>query len=70
MSLEATRQVVTAYLQNHGDPSYLAEDAVFTDMGTGEQYRGREAIVRSLDYIYHQAFEARPPTLGSSPSHA
>ena len=60
MSLEATREVVTAYLQNHADPSYLAEDAVFTDMGTGEEYRGRAAIAQSLEYIYHQAFDARP----------
>ena len=60
MSLEATREVVSAYLQNHGDPSFVAEDAVFTDMGTGQEYRGREAIAQSLEYIYHQAFEARP----------
>ena len=60
MSLEATREVVTAYLQNHADPSYLAEDAVFIDMGTGEEYRGRTAIAQSLEYIYHQAFDARP----------
>ena len=60
MSLEETREVVTAYLQNHANPSYLAEDAVFTDMGTGEEYRGRDAIARSLEYFYQQAFEARP----------
>jgi steroid delta-isomerase-like uncharacterized protein len=60
MSLEETRQVVTAYLQNHANPSYLAEDAVFTDMGTGEEYRGREVIAQSLEYFYHQAFEAHP----------
>ena len=60
MSLEATRQVVTAYVQDHGNPSYLAEDAVFTDMGTGEEYRGRDAIAQSLEYFYHQAFEAHP----------
>ena len=60
MSLEETREVIAAYLQNHGDPSLLAEDAVFTDMGSGEEYRGRDAIARSLEYFYHQAFEARP----------
>lgn len=60
MSLEKTREVVTAYLRNHGDPSLLAENAVFTDMNTGEEYRGRDAIARSLEYFYHQAFEARP----------
>jgi steroid delta-isomerase-like uncharacterized protein len=59
MSLEGTREVVTAYLQDHGNLSYLAEDAVFTDMGTGQEYRGRDAIVQSLEYFYHQAFEAR-----------
>jgi predicted ester cyclase len=60
MSLEATREVVTAYLQNHGEQSLLAENAVFTDMSTGEEYRGRDAIAQSLEYFYHQAFEARP----------
>lgn len=60
MSLEVTREVVTAYIRDHGNPSFLAEDAVFTDMGTGEEYRGREAIARSLEYFYHQAFEAHP----------
>lgn len=60
MSLEGTREVVTAYLESHGDPRFLAEDAVFTDMGTGEEYRGRDAIAQSLDYFYRQAFEARP----------
>jgi predicted ester cyclase len=60
MSLEATREVVTAYVKDHGNTSYLAEDAVFIDMGTGEEYRGRDAIAQSLDYFYHQAFEAHP----------
>jgi len=60
MSLEATREVVTAYLQNHGDTSFVAENAVFIDMGTGQEYRGRQAIAQSLEYIYHQAFDARP----------
>lgn len=60
MSLEATREVITAYLQNHGDPGLLAENAVFTDMGTGQEYRGPDAIAQSLEYVYHQAFEAHP----------
>ena len=60
MSLEETREVIAAYLQDHGDPGLLAQDAVFTDMGTGEEYRGREAIAQSLEYFYHQAFEAHP----------
>jgi steroid delta-isomerase-like uncharacterized protein len=60
MSVEETREVIAAYLENHGDPSLLAENAVFTDMGTGEEYRGRDGIAQSLEYFYHQAFEARP----------
>src|SRR5690349_18061130 len=60
MSFDGTRDAITAYLRNHADPSYLAEDAVFTDMGTGEEYRGREAVAHSLAYFYHQAFEAHP----------
>ena len=60
MSLETTREVVTAYLQNHGDTTLMAADAVFTDMGTGQEYRGREAIAQSLEYFYRHAFEARP----------
>lgn len=60
MSLEGTQTVISSYLQNHADPNLLAEDAVFTDMGTGQEYRGRDAIAQSLDYFYHQAFEARP----------
>lgn len=60
MSLEDTRKVVSEYLQNHADPGFLTSDAVFTDMGTGEEYRGRDAIAQSLEYFYHQAFEAHP----------
>jgi SnoaL-like protein len=60
MSLEETRQVITAYLQNHGDPGLLAENAVFRDMGTGQEYRGPDAIAQSLEYFYRQAFEAHP----------
>ena len=57
MSAEQTREVMTAYEQNH-DPRYLAQDAVFTDMATGEEYTGRDEIAKSLDYFYHQAFNA------------
>lgn len=46
------------YAQTH-DVKYIAEDAVFKDLGTGEEYKGREAIAGMLHYVYHIAFEAR-----------
>ncbi len=58
MSVESTREVVQAYFGEH-DPSFLADDAVFTFMATGQEYTGREAVTQALDYLYHQAFDAR-----------
>ncbi|HEX6508125.1 MAG TPA: ester cyclase [Chloroflexota bacterium] len=61
MSLQETRDVMTAYTENH-DPNYLAEDAIFTNMETGDEFVGRETVQQSLDYFYHQAFDARAVT--------
>ena len=47
-----------AYAKTH-DVQYVAEDAVFTSMNTGEKTVGREAIGQMLHYIYHVAFDAR-----------
>ena len=47
-----------AYARTH-DVQYVAEDAVFTSMNTGEKTVGREAIGEMLHYIYHVAFDAR-----------
>jgi limonene-1,2-epoxide hydrolase len=58
MSIEETRQVLEAYWKDH-DPLYVAEDAVFTMMPTGEQIRGRDAIAKHLAGFYHGALEAR-----------
>lgn len=54
---DRTREVLEAYWRNH-DPSYVAEDAVFTMMPTGEQIRGRDAIARHLHHFYEEAFNA------------
>lgn len=40
------------------DIKYVAEDAVFKNLGTGEEYKGREAIGGMLHYMYHVAFDA------------
>ena len=58
MTLEQTRAIMEPYAASH-DPRYLADDAVFTHMGTGERHEGREAIGAMLRWIYHEAFEAR-----------
>jgi limonene-1,2-epoxide hydrolase len=58
MSIEETRQVLESYWREH-DSRYVAEDAVFTMMPTGQEIHGREAIGRHLQGFYHGALEAR-----------
>lgn len=59
MSIESTRATVMRYVASeHGDASMLAEDVVFTVMATGEEHRGRDAVVGMLNYFYHMAFDA------------
>ena len=60
MSTERTRQAMTRYWDSqHQDLSMMAEDVVFTHMATGDEHRGPDAIRGMLDYMYHQAFDAR-----------
>ena len=53
-----TQQNIEDYMQTH-NVKYVAEDAVFKNMGTGEETKGREAIASMLHYIYHMAFDAK-----------
>ena len=48
---------IEEYFKNH-DSAFVAEDAVFINMSSGEETRGREAISGMLHYIYHVAFDA------------
>ena len=41
------------------DAIYVAENAVFKNMNTGEEINGRKAIADMLHYIYHVAFDAK-----------
>jgi steroid delta-isomerase-like uncharacterized protein len=60
MSTERTREAMTRYWDSqHQDLSMMAEDVVFTHMATGDEHRGPDAIRGMLDYMYHQAFDAR-----------
>jgi steroid delta-isomerase-like uncharacterized protein len=57
MSVEHTKKTMDAYWSGH-DPSAVAADAVFTDLATGRQWRGREEIAGMLRFMYEEAFEA------------
>ena len=63
MPIESTREAITRYLNsNHSDLSMMAPDVVFTNMATGDEHRGVEALAGMLHYIYHVAFDARAET--------
>lgn len=57
MTPERTREVIMAYLEGH-DVGRLAENAVFTVMATGQDFRGLEAINQMFHYFYEVAFDA------------
>jgi steroid delta-isomerase-like uncharacterized protein len=46
------------YFQTH-DVRYIAEDAVYRNLSTGETYRGRAEIGAMLHYFYKVAFDAK-----------
>ena len=57
-SISTTQQNMESYFKTH-DVKYVAEDAVFKNMGTGEETKGRDAIAGMLHYMYHVAFDAK-----------
>lgn len=59
MSVENTRAVMGRYFgASHGDVSMLADDVVFTVMGTGEEHHGPQGVLAMLHHFYSVAFEA------------
>jgi steroid delta-isomerase-like uncharacterized protein len=59
MSVERTLQVMQRYWESdHKDVSMMADDVVFTHMATGDEHRGPQEVLRMLDYMYRQAFNA------------
>lgn len=46
------------YFATH-DPKYIAEDAVYYNMNTGEKYQGRAEIGGALHYFYNVVFSAK-----------
>jgi steroid delta-isomerase-like uncharacterized protein len=60
MPIDRTREVMSRYWDSeHRDVSMMAEDVVFTHMATGDEHRGPDGVLRMLDYMYRQAFDAR-----------
>lgn len=56
--LAVSKRNMEAYFSAH-DVQYVAADAVFTHMSTGEEYKGREGVAGLLQYLYHIAFDAK-----------
>jgi predicted ester cyclase len=56
--ISLAKKNVEAYFNTH-DVQYVAEDAIFTSMNTGEETQGREAVGQMLHYFYHVAFDAK-----------
>jgi hypothetical protein len=57
-ALSITKENFENFLATH-DVKYVAEDAVYKNLGTGDVYQGREAIGGMLHYMYHIAFDAK-----------
>jgi steroid delta-isomerase-like uncharacterized protein len=57
-AIRVAQQNMLDYVTTH-DVKYVAEDAVFKHLGTGEVYTGRAEIGAMLHYMYHVAFDAR-----------
>jgi steroid delta-isomerase-like uncharacterized protein len=64
MSLESTRETLTAYLKalvSRGPyGQYLTDDVTFTLMGTELEVRGRAAVEQFIRAFHEQAFDAQP----------
>ena len=60
MSIETTKRIVDGYLSGDHSTELLADNVIFTIMGTGEQHKGPEAVSGMLHYFYQVTFDARP----------
>jgi len=61
-TLARTEQNILDYFKTH-DPKYIAEDAVYRNLSTGEVYTGKEEIGGMLHFMYHVAFDAKAETI-------
>lgn len=63
-ALTKTQQNIVDYFKTH-DLKYIAEDAVFRNLSTGEVYTGREEIGGMLHFMYHVAFDAKAEVINN-----
>ena len=56
--LSTTKENFENFLATH-DVKYIAEDAVYYNLSTGDEYHGRDEIGGMLHFMYHVAFDAR-----------
>lgn len=57
-ALALAQKNMLTYFETH-DVKFIAEDAVFKNLNTGEIHKGRTEIGAMLHYIYHVAFDAK-----------
>lgn len=62
-ALTRTQQNILDYFATH-DVKYVAENAVFKNLSTGEVHKGRAEIGAMLHFIYHVAFDAKAEIKG------
>ena len=55
---DGMRERLTAYWSGHAE-ELIADDAVFHDLSSGQDFPGREAVGQMLHWFYNVAFDAR-----------
>jgi predicted ester cyclase len=61
-TLSQVQKNMIDYFETH-DVKYIHEDAVFTNMATGESHKGKAEIGALLHFMYKVAFEAKAETI-------
>lgn len=58
------RKNLLAWFESH-DLKYVADDAVFKNLSTGEEHKGKAEIGAMLHFMYHVAFEAKAEVINT-----
>jgi len=56
-ALSVAKENFENFLATH-DVKYIADDAVYWNMSTGDVYNGKEEVGGMLNFMYHVAFDA------------
>ena len=60
MSVETTRATMTRYFEDDdAAASLMTDDVVYTRMATGEEHRGKEAVLAMLNKFYYVSFSGK-----------